>query len=62
MVYTNFQPLSGRSFPYNGAISVLYKTLNGILNNTITVEFYKVEVGDKELKFPFKIPNKYDRR
>jgi Domain of unknown function (DUF4292) len=60
--YKNFQPLGDRSFPYNGAISIVYKTLNGIISNTITVEFNKAEVGDKELKFPFKIPSKYDRR
>ena len=60
--YTNFQPLGDRIFPYNGVINILYKTINGVINNSITVEFSKAEVGDKELKFPFKIPNKYDRR
>jgi len=62
VVYANFQPLGDRSFPYNGTINILYKTLNGIISNTMTVEFNKAEVGDKELKFPFKIPSKYDRR
>ena len=60
--YSDFQPLGDRSFPYNGVINVMYKTINGIINNTINVEFNKAEVGDKELKFPFNIPRKYDRR
>jgi hypothetical protein len=60
--YSDFQPLGDRSFPYNGVISVMYKSLNGMINNTINVEFNKAEVGDKELKFPFNIPRKYDRR
>lgn len=60
--YSNFQPLGNRMFPYNGTMHILYKSLTGLINNTITVEFNKAEVGDKELKFPFKIPSKYDRR
>jgi Domain of unknown function (DUF4292) len=60
--YSDFQPLNDRTFPYNNVISVIYKTVNGTINNSILVEFNKAEVGDKELKFPFKIPPKYDRR
>jgi Domain of unknown function (DUF4292) len=60
--YSDFQPLGNKNFPYNNVINVVYKTVNGIINNTIIVEFNKAEVGDKELKFPFKIPPKYDRR
>jgi hypothetical protein len=51
-----------RLFPYNGIISIFYKTPNGIVNNTISFEYNKAEVGDKELKFPFNIPKRYDRR
>ncbi len=60
--YSNFQPLGEKSYPYNGVVSIFYKTAAGILNNTITFEYNKVEVGDKELKFPFNIPKRYDRR
>jgi hypothetical protein len=62
--YGNFQPLGDKSFPYNGTISILYKTITGIIvnNTTIIFEYGKVEVGDRELKFPFNIPKKYDRR
>jgi len=60
--YSNFQPLGDKSFPYNGTVSVFYKTAAGLINNTIKFEYSKAEVGDKELKFPFKIPNRYDRR
>ncbi|MBL7855294.1 MAG: DUF4292 domain-containing protein [Cyclobacteriaceae bacterium] len=60
--YSNFQPVGERLFPYNGIISIFYKTPNGIVNNTISFEYNKAEVGDKELKFPFNIPKRYDRR
>ncbi len=60
--YSNFQPLSNKLFPYNGTISLFYKTLSGVLNTTIIFEYNKAEVGDKELKFPFNIPKRYVRR
>ena len=60
--YSNFQPLGDKNFAYNGVVNVFYKTAAGIINNTITIEYNKAEVGNKELKFPFKIPQRYDRR
>lgn len=60
--YSNFQPVGDKIFPFNGAVSILYKTPKGLLNTMITLEYTKAEVGGKELKFPFNIPRKYDRR
>jgi Domain of unknown function (DUF4292) len=60
--YANFQPLGNKYFAYNGTVNVFYKTAAGLINNTITIEYNKAEVGDKELKFPFNIPKRYDRR
>ena len=60
--YGDFQPLGNKSFPYNGTINLFYKTVAGLLNTTIIFEYTKVEVGDKEVKFPFNIPKKYVRR
>jgi hypothetical protein len=60
--YSNFQPVGNRIFPYNGTINLFYKTLAGLLNTTIIFEYNKAEVGDKELKFPFNIPKRYERR
>jgi len=60
--YGNFQPLENKLFPYDGTINVFYKAASGLLNTTIIFEYTKTEVGDKELKFPFNIPKKYERR
>jgi len=60
--YSNFQPLAHKLFPYNGTINLFYKTLGGLLNTTVIFEYNKAELGDKELKFPFNIPKRYDRR
>lgn len=60
--YSNFQPVGNKLFPYNGTISLFYKAASGLLNTTIIFEYNKAEVGDRELRFPFNIPKKYDRR
>jgi len=60
--YTNFQAIEDKIFPYNGVINLYYKTPGGVINNVITFEYNKAEVGGKELKFPFNIPRKYDKR
>lgn len=62
MNYSNFQPVGNKIYPYNGSATIVYKTIKGMLNTTISFEYNKAEVGDKELKFPFNIPRKYDRR
>ncbi|MBS1486359.1 MAG: DUF4292 domain-containing protein [Bacteroidetes bacterium] len=60
--YADFQPVGDKLFPYKGTIEVVYKTLQGIMNNTIIFEYTKAEVGNRELRFPFNIPRRYDRR
>ena len=60
--YSNFQPVGDKVFPYNGTINLFYKTLSGLLNTTIIFEYNKAEVGDRELRFPFNIPKRYERR
>ncbi len=60
--YSDFQPVGDKLFPYKGIIDVLYKSPKGLVNNTIVFEYSKAEVGDRELRFPFNIPKRYDRR
>jgi len=62
VTYENFQPVNEKTYAFNGTISINYRTPSGLVNNTIILEYSKAEVGDKELKFPFNIPRKYDRR
>lgn len=60
--YSDFQPLGDKLFPYKGLIDVLYKSASGLVSSSIQFEYTKLEVGDKELRFPFNIPKRYDRR
>ena len=57
--YSDFQQVGDKIYPFHGMISIVYKTIKGLLNTSITLEYNKAEVGDKELKFPFNIPRKY---
>jgi hypothetical protein len=60
--YGNFQPLANKQFPYDCTINLFYKTQRGVLNTTIIFEYTKADVGTKELRFPFNIPKKYERK
>lgn len=60
--YSNFQPVGAKVFPYNGTINLFYQAAAGLLNTSIIFEYSKAEAKDRELRFPFKIPNRYDRR
>lgn len=60
--YGDFQPVGNKLFPYNGTINLFYKTAAGLLTTIIIFEYTKAEVGDKELRFPFNIPKKYERK
>jgi hypothetical protein len=60
--YSQFQPVGDKVFPYNGTINLFYQAVSGLLNTTIIFEYNKAEVGTKELRFPFNIPKRYERR
>ncbi|MBS1949376.1 MAG: hypothetical protein OJF59_001316 [Cytophagales bacterium] len=62
ITYADFQPVGDKLFPYKGTIDVTYKAIQGILKNTIVFEYIKAEVGTRELRFPFNIPRRYERR
>ncbi|HMP99179.1 MAG TPA: DUF4292 domain-containing protein [Cyclobacteriaceae bacterium] len=62
ITYGNFQVVGDKVFPYNGNIDLVYKTLGGLLNTSIQIEYSKAEMGDKELNFKFNIPKKYERK
>lgn len=60
--YENFSLLNNFLFPYNSLISLQYKSPEGYYNTLVTIQHQKVEISEKELKFPFHVPRKYDRK
>lgn len=63
IVYDNFQRLDSLTyFAFLNKISLNYQNRNGFQNFYIGLEHQKVETGNKELKFPFNIKQKFERK
>ncbi len=60
--YENFMPLESFLFPFKGSLSLSYQNAGVSYHTSIQVEHQKAEISDKELKFPFAVPAKYDRK
>ncbi|MFA0961519.1 DUF4292 domain-containing protein [Roseivirga sp. BDSF3-8] len=60
--YGDFSMLDDHAFPFSGMISLSYNKGSGdLLNLQITIEHNKAVIEEKPLRFPFNVPNKYER-
>lgn len=59
VVYSNFTQINQFSFPFNYIISITYPLNKSLQNTFLAIEYNKVELPDKDLTFPFNVPNKY---
>ena len=57
--YSGFTALQNTLFPNLCEINLTYDTPNGPLVTSVNIEYNKVEIMDKPLKFPFSVPDKY---
>ena len=62
IIYENFTPLEGILFAFINKISLKYHNDKGFQNIYIGIEHTKVEIKDKDLKFPFKIKSRYENK
>ena len=62
LLYKDFKEINGQAFPFSAFISLIHHNEFGELETQMTIEHNKVEAPDKELRFPFNIPNKYVRK
>ncbi len=61
--YTDFQLLNEFIFPYGNQIVLNYKSTGNLSKNTqINIDYNRAGVSDKKEKFPFNIPQKYERK
>ena len=58
--YSEFKPVGEFLFPKICQINLTYKAAKGPLVTSIFLQHNKAEISEKALKFPFKIPAKYD--
>ena len=61
--YTNFQLINELAFPHENQIILKYAGSGNTTKNTrISIDYNKAEITDKKEKFPFNIPQKYERK
>ncbi len=59
--YTNFQLIDEIVFPYENQIILKYKDGNLYSTTKINIDYNRTELTSKKEKFPFNIPQKYER-
>ena len=62
LLYKDFREIDDQAFPFSAFISLIHHNEFGQLETQMTIVHSRVESSDKELKFPFNIPNKYARK
>lgn len=62
LMYKDFRVLNDQAFPYSAFASLLHFNEFGELETQMSIEHVRVEVPEKDLRFPFNIPNKYVRK
>jgi len=62
LLYKDFREIDDQAFPFSAFISLIHFNEFGHLETSMTIEHIKVAPADTKLRFPFNIPNKYERR
>jgi len=62
LLYKDFREINSQAFPFSAFISLIHHNEFGQLETQMTIEHSRVDSPEKELKFPFNIPNKYVRK
>ena len=60
--YRNFTGVNNFLIGFHNQISLKYINEQGLFNTTLFLEHNKIELDEKELKFPFAVPSKYSRK
>lgn len=60
--YGDFQQLENNTLPYSSVISASYQDNQQLKTTTVGFKHNKAEFSQNALRFPFDIPDKYDRK
>jgi hypothetical protein len=60
--FANFNSLENMLFAFNNAIHISYTDQTGIHKTQMVINHNKVDLNLLNLKFPFNIPNRYERK
>jgi len=62
IVYSEFNLLNDMFFAYNNDVKINYIDQTGAHKTHMVINHNKVDLNDKNLRFPFNIPNRYERK
>ena len=60
--YTDIAPLDDFQFGYTTQVIANYMTDKGMMKSNININHQRVDLKDKQMRFPFNVKNKYDRK
>jgi len=62
LVYSKHGMLGTHIFPFSSFVDLNYAEKGDLLNTRITINYTKAQVEGNDLRFPFSIPQKYERK
>ncbi|MBC7748955.1 MAG: DUF4292 domain-containing protein [Methylotenera sp.] len=60
--YTDIAPLDSFQFGYTTQVIANYLTDKGMMKSNVGINHQRVDLKDKQMRFPFNVKNKYDRK
>jgi len=62
LLYKDFREINNQAFPFSAFVSLIHHNEFGQLETQMVIDHVRVESPEKDLRFPFNIPNKYARK
>lgn len=60
--YTDFMPVDTSQFAFTSHLLANYKQKQGLMKSNIVITHQKVDLKDKQMRFPFNVKSKYERK
>ncbi len=60
--YTDIAPLDSFQFGYTTQVIANYLTNKGMMKSNVSINHQRVDLKDKQMRFPFNVKSKYDRK
>lgn len=60
--YADFASLDTTQFAYSSQILANYVLPQGLMKSNVNISYQRVDIKDKEMRFPFNVKNKYERK
>lgn len=62
MSYSEFKPIDTMQLAYKNLILLNFNNEKGLYSMAIDINHNKADINDKQLKFPFNVPNRFEKK